>query len=342
MNNAWNWDNISFDLPLSIKLEVQTTPFAIAIRREDRLAWKTNSHGKFDLSSAYKLATPNDEDQVFRGHWIWKERINPRIQFFLWKCFHNSIGVNVCLNARGINLDPLCPRCKKEPETIIHMLRDCTESKEIWERLGISVENGSFFSSDLHTWLTTNAAKNQVIWHNQPPWKIVFMHAIWLLWKQRNKFIFQSTNFNPNLTVHIVSQASEFHWYATDWKAVNRFIMKDVRWERPRRGWWKLNTDGSSLGNPGLAGGGGILRDEMGSWVLGFSRNIGVTSSFEAKLWALRDGLTICVEKSYSTIEVELDAKAIIDILLTPSQAISYVSPLLEDCRQLASQILRI
>ena len=37
MNNAWNWDKISFDLPLSIKLEVQATPFAIAVRREDRL-----------------------------------------------------------------------------------------------------------------------------------------------------------------------------------------------------------------------------------------------------------------------------------------------------------------
>ena len=79
MNNAWNWDNISFDLPLSIKLEVQTTPFAIAIRREDRLAWKTNSHGKFDLSSMYKLATLNDEYQDFKGQWIWKEKINARI-----------------------------------------------------------------------------------------------------------------------------------------------------------------------------------------------------------------------------------------------------------------------
>ena len=80
----------------------------------------------------------------------------------------------------------------------------------------------------------------------------------------------------------------------------------------------------------------------MGSWVLGFTRNIGVTSSFEVELWALRDGLSICVEKNYSALEVELDAKAIIDILLTPSQANSYVSPLLEDCRHLASQILRI
>ena len=73
MTNAWNWNKISFELPLSTKLEVQATPYAIAARSEDRLAWKTNSHGKFDLSSAYKLATSNDEDQDFRGQWIWRE-----------------------------------------------------------------------------------------------------------------------------------------------------------------------------------------------------------------------------------------------------------------------------
>jgi len=80
----------------------------------------------------------------------------------------------------------------------------------------------------------------------------------------------------------------------------------------------------------------------MGSCVVGFSRNIEVTSSFEAELWALRDGLTICVDKKFLAIEVKLDAKAIIDIILNPKQSNSIVSPLLDDCKQLASQIPRI
>ena len=75
---------------------------------------------------------------------------------------------------------------------------------------------------------------------------------------------------------------------------------------------------------------------------MGFSRNIGVTSSFEVELWALRDGLSICVDKNYSAIEVELDAKAIIDIFLNPNQSSSFISPLLDDCRPLASLIPRI
>ena len=73
------------------------------------------------------------------------------------------------------------------------------------------------------------------------------------------------------------------------------------------------------------------MRWVAGWWVVGFSRNIGVTSSFEAELWALMDGLSICVDRNYLAIEVELDAKAIIDILLNPNQTNSFVSPLLDD-----------
>ena len=100
--------------------------------------------------------------------------------------------------------------------------------------------------------------------------------------------------------------------------------------------------DGFSLGNPRLAGGGGVIRDDTSNSVVGFSRRIGVTSSFEAELWALRDGLTICGDKNFQAIEVEMDAKAFIDILQKTNPTNPIISPLLDDCRQLASQIQRI
>ena len=49
-------------------------------------------------------------------------------------------------------------------------------------------------------------------------------------------------------------------------------------------GWVKLNTNGSAIGNPSLAGYEGIIRDENGHWVAGFSRKIGITNSFVAEL----------------------------------------------------------
>ena len=47
------------------------------------------------------------------------------------------------------------------------------------------------------------------------------------------------------------------------------------------------NTDGS-LGNLGLAGGGGVIRYESGNWVVGYSRRIGVTLGFEVELMGIK------------------------------------------------------
>lgn len=38
----------------------------------------------------------------------------------------------------------------------------------------------------------------------------------------------------------------------------------------------KLNSDGPSLGNPGQAGGGGLIRDSNGVWIRGYAIAIGI------------------------------------------------------------------
>ena len=50
------------------------------------------------------------------------------------------------------------------------------------------------------------------------------------------------------------------------------------------QGWKKLNADGSSMGLHGLAGCGGVVMNDNGQWLAGFSRWIGVNGSFAAEL----------------------------------------------------------
>ena len=59
-----------------------------------------------------------------------------------------------------------------------------------------------------------------------------------------------------------------------------------VRWCAPVEGWVKLNVDGASKGNPGIAGG-GVLRDHYGNWIQGFACNLGWCSSVKAEFLAL-------------------------------------------------------
>ena len=53
-------------------------------------------------------------------------------------------------------------------------------------------------------------------------------------------------------------------------------------------------------------------------------------------LWALWDGLNICLSKNFPAVEVELDDKIVIDALTDPPLTYLNDSLLTEDCRQLA------
>lgn len=56
----------------------------------------------------------------------------------------------------------------------------------------------------------------------------------------------------------------------------------------PPKGIFKLNVDGSSLGYPGEARIGGVIGRSDGSWVVGFSRKIGVATNNMPELGAQR------------------------------------------------------
>ena len=101
----------------------------------------------------------------------------------------------------------------------------------------------------------------------------------------------------------------------------------------------KLNTDGASSGSLGLVGGRGVIRDEEGNWVIGYTRRIRSANSFIAELWALRDGLFLCLQAHIQVMIIEMDAKAIVDAFSHQKNSKSIISSLMDDCRQLVSQI---
>ena len=95
-----------------------------------------------------------------------------------------------------------------------------------------------------------------------------------------------------------------------------------------------MNSDGSSLGNPGLAGGGGIIRDSARNWVKGYAQAIGVTTSVAAELWALRDGIRLCIALNLPAVEIELDAKVVVDLVTSNSSSLNSTDVIVTDCKK--------
>ncbi|KAK9997536.1 hypothetical protein SO802_022222 [Lithocarpus litseifolius] len=138
------------------------------------------------------------------------------------------------------------------------------------------------------------------------PWHTLFSFGIWTIWNHRNKVVFQSRAPSPSIHQEVIQRALEYFFCAQGNSLYKLRVLKMVRWERPYRGWYKLNTDGSAAGSPEVAGGGGVLRDDAGLWVKGFARQIGHTTSFLAELWALRDGLTMCLDLRINALEMDI------------------------------------
>ena len=154
--------------------------------------------------------------------------------------------------------------------------------------------------------------------------------------------VFNHKSPNPNICMLIKMQAIEFFLCINSPKCNHQMITKLIKWETPELGWLKLNADGSFDDLLGNARGGGLIRDEQGQRVAGFTRKIGKTNSFMAKAWALRDGLVLCNQMKVSKVIVESDTKVVVDALNNRGSHNSAISPLFDDYRQLASNIPQV
>ena len=134
-------------------------------------------------------------------------------------------------------------------------------------------------------------------------------------------------------------QVREFFYCVANREETNSKVIRQVRWSKPGGGWLKLNTDGSFGGEGAASGCGGLLRDSNGLWIRGFAKAMVVSSSLAAEMWAVREGLTLCLELQTQAVEIELDAAAAINLLSGNSNTNGDLSGLVDDCRDLLKQL---
>lgn len=84
--------------------------------------------------------------------------------------------------------------------------------------------------------------------------------------------------------------------------------IREVKSIPPAENYIKLNVDGSSYGNPGRSGFGGIIRNSLGEWVSGFSGFCGISTNLTAELLAIYHSLDIAWKTSYKFVISKSDS----------------------------------
>jgi hypothetical protein len=95
-------------------------------------------------------------------------------------------------------------------------------------------------------------------------------------------------------------------------------LMRVIKWNNKGGKDMILNVDGSSLGNPGVSGFGGLLRNEDGSWIRGFVGNIDFSNILHAELLAIYHGLCMAWEFDILELWCYYDSKTAMKLISEP------------------------
>ncbi|KAL2242478.1 UNVERIFIED_CONTAM: putative ribonuclease H protein [Sesamum indicum] len=255
------------------------------------------------------------------------------MSIFLWRILGDKIPVDQRIQSKGIQLASKCTCCSNIES---HVFLEGPEISKVWDFFARKF-NTTFPSTNnitlfLSFWRFSSIGKNHIR-------TILPMLILWFCWLERNDAKHRGMKFNSDRIIWKVHQfintiSRTKLTTLLNWKGdaniastmgfptyvKRRTTLMKVKWNKPDRGWIKINTDGASKGNPGPAGAGGIARDERGAAIFAFYEFIGEATNMYAEVYGLFKALQICQTENFNRIWIEVDAVNIIRLIKEPSK----------------------
>ncbi|XP_027172427.1 uncharacterized protein LOC113772083 [Coffea eugenioides] len=297
----------------------------------DRMVWSPSTSGDFSLSSAYQSARGVGNRSCLYSS-LWGQELPSNVSFFMLRLLGARLPVMDRLQKLGVVGPSRCFCCSFPcQESLDHIFCTGEVPRQIWESFEVVVGGFGVSSTIRHKvigwWL--KPTRNPFL---QFLFRVLPSLICWHLWKMRNKVVFEG----QRLPVAIVSDrifcdlrdlfqirfkntVSSCRGWPSFFESVaglaRHYHVQFVRWRCPKQSVVKLNSDGCSRGNPGKSGGGGIIRNYEGRFLLGFSCFFGELTSLQAELEPLLHGIRLAVDRGYSALHIESDSLVLVQII---------------------------
>nr|XP_027099065.1 uncharacterized protein LOC113718354 [Coffea arabica] len=297
---------------------------------EAEVIWMPTTSGNFSLASAFsEIRQTRNKSMVFDR--IWHPQLPLKVSFFMLRLLLGRLPLPDRLCKLGFHLPSKCFCCySASEESIEHLFSNGHIASTVWNYFGaacgLAFPGSSLRPRIVGWWLSSQHSEIR-----RYIGSILPSVVCWNIWKSRNKAMFENVHMSsPAICFAIFSDIQnmvEIHFkqvfrvqsfydlYDWPYSANIEFIYKLVSWETKESGRFILNTDGCSKGNPGLGGGGGVLRDSNGIPLIGFSAYFGETTCLCAEVRALLIGLQTCVHRGFGNLCVQSDSLVLIGIL---------------------------
>jgi hypothetical protein len=104
-----------------------------------------------------------------------------KVQMFIWRLAHNSLPVGRNVARRGIELDTLCPVCKRLDEDCGHLFFKCKYAKQCWRLM--DMEHLRIIFKECQSGKDTI----NMLWSLDKSEQLKVVLLLWRWWSARNK-----------------------------------------------------------------------------------------------------------------------------------------------------------
>ncbi|XP_035546588.1 uncharacterized protein LOC118348634 [Juglans regia] len=307
---------------------------------EDRLVWGPSKKGIFSVRSAYHLEM--ERKQAIRGEnsrheervkgWdsIWELDVPRKVKLFLWKATNDFLATKKNLFLKKITGNPLCPICKLDEETIMHVVWQCPAAGDVWSESSSIMQKMKREEHDLLALWEKLTLKLSELELEEVA---VVMRGLWV---RRNESIFEDIFKSPSQVISIAQNDLKEYKQALQ---MNKVALRNneeggsrtLRWEKPRTGSVKANWDAAVDKKQRRVGLGVLIRDEDGKPLVaveGQKDNVDHPAVAEAQ--ALWKAMVICRDLRLEKVIFEGDAQVIVKAVNNASEDFSVYGSLTE------------
>ncbi|XP_057442323.1 uncharacterized protein LOC130734042 [Lotus japonicus] len=301
--NVWDLNRLYTMIPLSVQQKLTDLQPTVCVARSDGWVWNVGNKGQYTVRDGYAWLNgcAHDQQGDRKIDWVWKLKVPEKVRVFVWLVLHNAIQVNQLRARCHMAADATCTRCSNSIEDALHCLRDCPQSWDLWQRLG-ATNWANFRCSELERWVTSLSRGVH---------GVRFLAGLWAAWKWRCNLLLDAHPWPFEVAWRRLSHDHD------DWIRSSQEVdlLLCNAWSPPPTNMVKCNSDGSFCDSNQRIGGGGIIRDHLGRWVVGCYSGEAGDSAFRAEAVAMRDVLQLAWEKGFRRVICDVDCAELASII---------------------------
>ncbi|XP_060963731.1 uncharacterized protein LOC115717505 [Cannabis sativa] len=255
----------------------------------DTWYWHKDLHGFYTVREAHRLMhhseitnTSEFEIKIWKIAWKLHAPPPPKVHQLMWRALSSCLATKVQLTTKHIPLDQVCPMCNQGPETIFHLLVQCSFARSCWH---LSVINWSHTPMEsFWDWFS-----HILLQHSSTAQEELLM-VLWAIWFARNEVVWRDKSMSA-AEVILLARVVLNQWRNAQQRRMGSLLvptgsrMDLEHWVKPVMGKIKVNVDGAIFARDGRFGAAGVARDYQGRFIEGFTvLRVGCVDSAMAEL----------------------------------------------------------